>query len=66
MIEVHRLNGEAFFLNHNMIETMEEKPDTILRLNNDKTLILKDSITDIISKIIIFNREIFNEKNRTN
>ena len=64
MIEVHRLNGEEFYLNHLLIETMEQKPDTVIRLTSDKTLIVKDKISDIINKIIEYNRKIYLEKTR--
>ncbi|RME93465.1 MAG: flagellar protein FlbD [Candidatus Hydrogenedentota bacterium] len=65
MIEVTRLNGEKFWLNPNLIETMEATPDTVIKLTNDKKLIVSESPSDIISKIIEYNRKIFLEKTRT-
>ena len=65
MIEVSRLNGSNFYLNPNLIETMEQTPDTVLTLTTDKKLIVKDTVSDIINKIIDYNRNIYLNKSRT-
>ena len=65
MIEVSRLNGSNFYLNPSLIETMEQTPDTVLTLTTDKKLIVKDTVSDIINKIIDYNRNIYLNKSRT-
>lgn len=65
MIEVSRLNGSNFYLNPNLIETMEQTPDTVLTLTTDKKLIVRDTVSDIINKIIDYNRNIYLNKSRT-
>jgi flagellar protein FlbD len=52
MIALQRLNGEAFILNADHIETVESTPDSIIRLINGKTIIAKNSIEDIVRKTI--------------
>ena len=64
MIKVSRLNGKEFFVNPNLIETIEETPDTVITLTTEKKLIVKEKITEIIESIIVYNRKIFLEKNR--
>ena len=64
MIELTRLNGETYLLNQNLIEVIEQKPDTIIKLSNDKKLIVKETPTEIIDRIITFNRKIYVEKSR--
>ncbi|MES0488788.1 MAG: flagellar FlbD family protein [Leptospirales bacterium] len=64
MIEVTRLNGDKYLLNQNLIEVIEQKPDTIIKLSNDKNLIVKETPTEIINRIIKFKREIYFENNR--
>jgi len=59
MIELHRLNGEAFTLNPQQIEVMESTPDTVITLTNDRKYIVKDRIPEIIEKIKAYNRDIF-------
>ena len=44
MIEVHRLNGEAFLLNSDMIETIDVTPDTVLRLLNGHRYVVKEKV----------------------
>ncbi|MBL8021954.1 MAG: flagellar FlbD family protein [Leptospirales bacterium] len=54
MIEVHRLNNSAFFINHKHIETMEAIPDTVITLVNEKKYVVKEAIPEIISRIQAF------------
>ena len=43
---------------------MEKTPDTIISLSTEKKLVVKNSINEILEKIIIYNRKIFIEKTR--
>lgn len=58
MIELHRLNGEAFWVNHTLIELMERTPDTVIRLTTDNRYIVKEKVEEVIEKIIEFNARI--------
>ncbi|MCL1941130.1 MAG: flagellar FlbD family protein [Synergistaceae bacterium] len=51
MIELHRLNGEIFVLNPDLIETIETTPDTVVRLLNGHRYLVKEP-TDYIIKTI--------------
>ena len=62
MIEVSRLNGERYYVNPNLIETLEETPDTVITLTNEKKLIVKEKVTEIVGKIVKYNRSIYREK----
>ncbi len=62
MIELHRLNNKRFYLNHRLIETIEENPDTTIHLMNGQSIIVKESAKDVQKKIIEFEREIFVDK----
>jgi len=64
MIKVRRLNGKVFYLNHNLIETVEDTPDTVIKLTNGVTYVVRDGADAIKERIIAFNREIFLEKIR--
>lgn len=52
MIALKRLNGNAFLLNADLIETIESTPDTILKLTSGKTLITLNSVEDVVRKAI--------------
>ena len=51
-------------MNSNMIETIEEKPDTVISLNTEKKLIVKEKVTEVVDKIIEYNRKIYLERTR--
>ncbi len=59
MIRVTRLNGSVFFVNEDHIEFMEETPDTVITLNNEKKLVVKESIEVLIEEITAFRRKVF-------
>ncbi|MBN1130909.1 MAG: flagellar FlbD family protein [Chitinispirillaceae bacterium] len=52
MIALHRLNKQEFVLNADLIETLEATPDTLLTLTTGKKLMVRDTIEDIIGKVI--------------
>ena len=56
MIEVHRLNGELFLLNSDMIETVEVTPDTVVRLVNGHRYVIKEGFIDLKNAIVDFRR----------
>lgn len=58
MITLTKLNGEEFTLNSDLIETIEKKPDTTIRLTTKQYYIVKEEVEEIIEKIIAFRREI--------
>ena len=52
MIALKRLNNEEFLINADLIETLEARPDTIMVLTSGKKLIVKNSIEDIVRKVL--------------
>lgn len=62
MIELTRLNkqkNEKFILNCELIETIEEKPDTTIRLVNGKNIVVVESTAQVLSKVIAYKRSIY-------
>ncbi len=64
MIELSRLNGKVFFLNHNLIEIFEATPDTVIKLTDGTKYVVRESTAEMLEKIIAFNRQIFADKTR--
>ena len=58
MIEVHRLNGELFLLNSDMIETIDETPDTVVRLVNGHRYVITEKFNDVRKAIVEFRRQV--------
>lgn len=62
MIKLTRLNKEEFFLNCELIETIEKTPDTIVSTINGKKIVVKETIEEIVQKVIQYKRKIFYDK----
>ena len=57
MIIVTRLNGKEFAINPDLIETLEQTPDTVITLTNSNKYIVKESAEVIIERIAAFRRK---------
>jgi flagellar protein FlbD len=58
MIKVTRLNGQKFVLNAELIRTVEATPDTTVRLINGDTLIVKESMDEVVSLAVDYGRSL--------
>lgn len=58
MILVTRLNGSVFYINEDMIEFIEATPDTVVTLNTNKKLVVKETVEDLLSEIIAFRQKV--------
>lgn len=61
MIQVTRLNSIPFLMNSDLIELIEETPDTIVTLTTGKKFLVEESGAQILEKIIAFRRTCFRE-----
>lgn len=59
MIKVHRLNKTQMYINANHIESIEATPDTILTLSNEKKVIVRETVDEIINSIIQYHQTVF-------
>ncbi|PKM77668.1 MAG: flagellar protein FlbD [Firmicutes bacterium HGW-Firmicutes-15] len=59
MINLTRLNGEKFILNIDLIEIMEETPDTVITLTTGKKILVKESTRSIQEDIVRFRKIIY-------
>ncbi len=59
MITLTRLNEKEFVLNDDLIQTMEETPDTVITLTNGIKYVVKENCEEIKTKIIEYKRMIF-------
>ncbi len=59
MIWVTRLNGERFVINSDHIEIVEANPDTVITLTNGDKYIVKESVEEVVEKVVNFRRRIF-------
>lgn len=57
MIFLTRTNGRNFFLNPDLIQTVEATPDTIITLVSNKKLIVKDTPQEIAERFLEYRRK---------
>ncbi|MEX0835333.1 MAG: flagellar FlbD family protein [Nitriliruptor sp.] len=51
MILVHRLKGEPIFINADMIQSIEARPDTVVVLIDGRTFVLSDEPAQIVDRV---------------
>jgi flagellar protein FlbD len=54
MIKLTRLNKSEFYLNPDLIKSIEETPDTIIKLTNDDHVLVLEKAEEVIDKIVAF------------
>lgn len=58
MIILTRLNGQQFTLNEDLIETVEQTPDTVIAMTTGNKYVVKEKPDEIIARVIEFRRKI--------
>lgn len=59
MIDVTRINDSTFILNADLIQTVEETPDTVVTLTSGTKFIVKESAKEIKERVVAYKRSIF-------
>ncbi len=58
MIFVTKLSGERYLLNHKLVETAQEKPDTTLTMVSGKKIIIKESLEELFNIVKNYERTV--------
>lgn len=58
MIQLTRLNQVEFLLNSDLIEHIENTPDTVITLTSGKKYVVLEPLAEILRRIIEFRRSI--------
>lgn len=58
MITVTRLNGKPIVINAELIRSVEENPDTMIKLINGDMVIVQESMSDIVARCIDYGRHL--------
>lgn len=58
MISVTRLKGQVVALNPDLIELIEETPDTTIRLTSGDTILVRESLVQIIELVVSYRRSL--------
>ncbi len=57
MVILTKLNTQSFALNSDLIETIEETPDTVITMTNGNKYVVKETTQEVINKIISYKRQ---------
>lgn len=58
MVTLTRLNNQLFTINSDLIETLEETPDTVIVMTTGNKYVVKETQQEIIDKIVDYKRRI--------
>ncbi len=61
MIKVTRLNHKTFTINSELIELIEEIPDTLITMTTGRKILVEESEDDIVEKIVEYRTRCFRE-----
>lgn len=57
MIKLAKFKSQDFFvLNAELIETIEETPDTVITLTNGKKFIVEESMDEVVRRVMDYRR----------
>lgn len=63
MIMVTRLDGKQYWINPHQIESIELNPDVTLLMLSGKKVVVRDSVEEILDRIVEYRRRIGGFKN---
>jgi len=56
MIKLTKINGVEIVVNPDLIQYIEETPDTVLTLTSDNKIVVQDRMAEIIEKVVRYRR----------
>ena len=66
MIKLCKLNGTEIIVNAELIESIEAAPGTVLNLVTGNRLLVRDSVQQVVDKVVEYKKKVYAEKNCTN
>ncbi len=58
MVQLSRLDGTEFYINADLIETIESTPDTVISLTNGKKFVVRESVEEVVSRVVNFRHKL--------
>ena len=59
MIRLTRLNSKAFVINADLINFVEETPDTLIVMANGDRLHVRESVDEVVERTLAYRRQIY-------
>ncbi len=61
VIQLTKLNGSSFMMNAELIETLEETPDTVISMATGRKYLVSESMEEVRNKCVAYKRDIFKD-----
>jgi flagellar protein FlbD len=58
VVRLSRLDNSEFYLNAELIETIEKTPDTVISLTNGKKLVVREPADEVVSRVVDYRRRV--------
>jgi flagellar protein FlbD len=58
MIAITKLNDREMVINCDLIELMEETPDTTITMTTGRKVIVKESLDEVLDKIVVYKKRL--------
>ena len=59
MIRLTRLNSKPFVINADLINFVEETPDTLIVMSNGDRLHVRESVDEVVDRTLAYRRQIY-------
>jgi flagellar protein FlbD len=66
MIHLRKLNGTEVVVNAELIESVEAAPDTVINLATGNRFLVKDSVDEVVAKVLDYRKKVYAEKRAVN
>ena len=66
MIKLEKLNGAVVVVNAELIESVEAAPDTVLNLATGNRFIVRNSVEDVIARVVEYKKQVYSERKCVN
>ena len=60
------MNGAEIIVNADLIESVEATPDTVLSLATGNRFLVKDSVQEVVDKVVEYKRKVYADKKCVN
>lgn len=60
MILLTKINDVSITVNSDLIQSIEETPDTIITMTNNEKIVVQERMTEIIDRVVQYRRSIKN------
>ena len=58
MIRVSRLNGKEFVVNAELIQFVEETPDTVITLLNHEKIVVREKADEVVRRVVEYQKSL--------